>query len=75
MVEILDIVKKTMLTGIGLALVAKDEVEEIARDLEKKLGMTEQDGKKFLKDIQKRYDDAQRDPGTEKSHQQGNKNG
>jgi len=59
MVEILDIAKKTMLTGIGLALVAKDEVEEIARDLEKKLGMTEQDGKKFLKDIQKRYDDAQ----------------
>jgi len=49
MVEILDIAKKTMLTGIGLALVAKDEVEEIARDLEKKLGMTEQDGKKFLK--------------------------
>lgn len=57
--EIIDIVKKTMLTGIGLALVAKDEMEEIARDIEKKLDMTEQDGKKFLKDLQQRYDEAQ----------------
>lgn len=57
--ELLDIVKKTMLTGIGLALVAKDEMEEIAKDLEKRLDMTEQDGKQFLKDLQSRYDDAQ----------------
>jgi len=59
MVDILDIAKKTVLTGIGLALVAKDEVEEIAKDIEKKLNMTEQDGKKFLSDLQKRYDEAQ----------------
>ena len=57
--DILDIAKKTMLTGIGLALVAKDEMEEVAKDLEKKLDMTEQDGKKFLSDLQKKYDEAQ----------------
>jgi len=57
--DIMDIAKKTMLTGIGLALVAKDEMEEVAKDLEKKLDMTEQDGKKFLSDLQKKYDEAQ----------------
>jgi len=57
--DILDIAKKTMLTGIGLALVAKDEMEEVAKDLEKKLDMTEQDGKQFLSDLQKKYDEAQ----------------
>ena len=57
--ELLEIMKKTLLTGVGLALVAKDEMEEIARDIEKKMDMTEQDGKKFLKDLQNRYDDAQ----------------
>jgi len=57
--ELLDIFKKTMLTGVGLALVAKDEVEEVAKELEKKMNMTEQDGKQFFKDLQKRYDEAQ----------------
>ena len=57
--DILDIAKKTMLTGIGLALVAKDEMEEVAKDLEKKLDLTEQDGKKFLSELQKKYDEAQ----------------
>ena len=55
----IDIVKKTMLTGIGLALVAKDEMEEIAKDLEEKLNMSEKDGRKFLEDLQKKYDEAQ----------------
>jgi hypothetical protein len=29
----LDLMKKTMLTGIGLALLAKDEMEELAREV------------------------------------------
>ena len=55
----LDLIKKTMLTGVGLALLAKDEVEELAKDLIKKGKMTEKDGSKFLDDLQKRYDDVQ----------------
>jgi polyhydroxyalkanoate synthesis regulator phasin len=57
--ELLEIVKRTMLTGVGLALVAKDEVEEIAKEIEKKLDMGEQDGKKLVKDLQNRWDEAQ----------------
>ena len=55
----LDLIKKTMLTGIGLALVAKDEMEDLAKEIEKKLNMSKKEGSKFLKDLQQRYDEAQ----------------
>jgi len=55
----LDLMKKTMLTGIGLALLAKDEMEELAREVVEKGKMTEKDGKKFLNDLQERYEEVQ----------------
>jgi polyhydroxyalkanoate synthesis regulator phasin len=55
----MDIAKKALLTGIGLALTAKDEAEDLAREMEKKLNLNEEEGKKFLKDIQKRYEETQ----------------
>ncbi|MBU0987549.1 MAG: hypothetical protein KKH68_09875 [Proteobacteria bacterium] len=55
----LSIIKKSMLTGIGLALIAKDEVEDLAKELIKKGKMTEKEGVKFLEDLQKRYDETQ----------------
>ena len=54
-----DFIQKSMLAGIGLALKTKDEVEELAKDLEKRLNLSEKDGKQFLKDLQDKYDDAQ----------------
>ena len=54
-----DFIQKSMLAGIGLALKTKDEVEELAKDLEKKLNLSEKDGKQFLKDLEEKYDDAQ----------------
>jgi polyhydroxyalkanoate synthesis regulator phasin len=59
MPDVMDIAKKALLTGIGLALTAKDEAEDLARELEKKLNLNEEEGKKFLKDIQKRYEETQ----------------
>jgi polyhydroxyalkanoate synthesis regulator phasin len=59
MADILDFTKKAFLTGIGLALTAKDEVEDLARDLEKKMSMGEDEGKKFFEDVQKRYEETQ----------------
>jgi polyhydroxyalkanoate synthesis regulator phasin len=55
----LNIIKKTMLTGIGLALIAKDEVEDLAKELINKGKMSESEGTKFLEDLQKRYDETQ----------------
>jgi len=56
----LNIVKKSMLTGIGLALIAKDEVEDLAKELVSKGKMSENEGTKFLEDLQKRYDETQK---------------
>lgn len=55
----LDVVKKAMLTGIGMALLAKDEMEELAREVVEKGKMTEKDGKNFVSELQKRYEDVQ----------------
>ena len=59
MPDVIDVAKKAFMTGIGLALTAKDEAEDLARELEKKLNLNEEEGKKFLKDIQKRYEETQ----------------
>ncbi len=50
-----------MLTGIGLALKTWDEVEDIAKELQKKGKMTETEGKKFLEEMQDKYQEAQQD--------------
>ena len=55
-----DIIKKTLLAGIGLALKTWDEVEALAKDLVKKGELSEDEGRNFLKDLQKRYDDVQK---------------
>ena len=57
--EMIDLFKKATMTGIGLALVAKDEFEEIAKDFEQKLNLSEKDGRQFFSDLQKKYDEAQ----------------
>jgi polyhydroxyalkanoate synthesis regulator phasin len=56
----LNIIKKSLLTGIGLALIAKDEVEDLAKELAKKGQMSETEGLKFLDDLHKRYDETQK---------------
>jgi polyhydroxyalkanoate synthesis regulator phasin len=56
----LNIIKKSMLTGIGLALIAKDEVEDLAKELVNKGKMSETEGTKFLADLQSRYDETQK---------------
>lgn len=59
MTDILDFTKKAFLTSLGLALTAKDEVEDLAKDFEKKMSMGEEEGKKFFQDVQKRYEETQ----------------
>ena len=53
-----DLVKKTMLAGIGLTLKTKEEVQNLAKELVEKGKMTEKEGKAFLDDLLKKYDDT-----------------
>ena len=55
-----DLIKKTLLAGVGLALKAWDEVEDLAKEVVKEGEMSEKEGRKFLKDIQKKYEDTQK---------------
>ena len=54
-----DMIKKTLLAGVGLALKTWDEVEDLAKELVDKGKMSEKEGSKFIKDLQQRYDDTQ----------------
>ena len=55
-----DLIKKTLLAGVGLALKTWDEVEDLAKELVDKGKMTEKDGNTFVKDLQKRYEATQK---------------
>jgi polyhydroxyalkanoate synthesis regulator phasin len=55
-----DLIKKTLLAGVGLALKTWDEVEDLAKELIDKGKMTEKDGSAFVKDLQKRYEETQK---------------
>jgi polyhydroxyalkanoate synthesis regulator phasin len=55
-----DLIKKTLLASVGLALKTWDEVEDLAKELVDKGKMTEKDGSKFLQDLQKRYEETQK---------------
>ena len=55
-----DLIKKTLLAGVGLALKTWDEVEDLAKELVDKGKMTDKDGNKFVKDLQKRYEETQK---------------
>jgi polyhydroxyalkanoate synthesis regulator phasin len=59
----IDIVKKTFLTGAGLAHKTWDEVEALTKEIVKKAKMGEKEGSKFLKDMKGRYDDTQKKTG------------
>jgi polyhydroxyalkanoate synthesis regulator phasin len=55
-----DIIKRTLQVGVGLALKTWEEVEDLAKELIKKGKMSEKEGRKFLDDLQKKYEDSQK---------------
>jgi polyhydroxyalkanoate synthesis regulator phasin len=56
-----ELMKKVMMTGIGLALKTQSEVESMAKEMVKKTKMGEAEGKKFIADMTKKYDKAKKD--------------
>ena len=55
----IDLLKKTMVSGVGLALMAKDEAENMAREWVQQSKMTEEEGKKFIEEILIKYGETQ----------------
>jgi polyhydroxyalkanoate synthesis regulator phasin len=56
-----DLIKKTMLTGVGLAAMTKDKVEELAKELAEKGKLTEKEGKELVNDLLKKSEKAKKD--------------
>ena len=56
-----DFVKKSLLTGVGLAVITKDKVEEIAKDFVEKGKLSEKEGKALVDDLLKKSEQARKD--------------
>lgn len=56
----IDLIRKSMLAGLGLALKTRDEIEHYVDDLVKKGEMTEKDGKRFFEDLIGRYEESRK---------------
>lgn len=54
----LDTLKKSLLTGVGLALRSKNEIEELAKDFAEKSQMDQEEAKAFLNDCRTKYEEA-----------------
>jgi len=56
-----DLIKKTLLTGVGLAAMTKDKIEELAKELTEKGKLTEKEGKELVDDLLKKSEKAKKD--------------
>jgi len=54
----LDLVKKGMLIGIGLAMVTKEKAAELAQKLASESKLSEEEGKKLVKEIMDKSQEA-----------------
>ena len=50
--------KKSLLTGVGLALRSKNEIEDLAKEFAKNSKMNQDEARDFLKECQQKYEDA-----------------
>ena len=47
----IDLIKKAMLTGVGLASISIDKIDEIAKELMEQGNLTEQEGRKLVQEM------------------------
>ena len=57
----IELVKKTLLTGVGLAYMTKDKIEEIARELAKSAELSKDKGQEFVNEVIERGETARKD--------------
>lgn len=53
-----ELIKKTMMTGIGIALKTQAEFEEMTKEFIKKSQMPEEEGRKFIEEMLDKYQEA-----------------
>lgn len=53
-----DLLKKTILTGIGIASMTKDKIEKLGKKISEESKLTAEEGKKFVNDLLKQSEKA-----------------
>ncbi len=54
----IDLIKKTLLTSVGLAVMTKDKVREMGEDLASQAKLSENEGREFVDNLLKQSDAA-----------------
>ena len=56
----LDLVKRGILTGIGIASLTKDKIEELAEKIIEESKLSEEEGRKLVEDLLKQSEEARK---------------
>ena len=56
----LDIVRKSILLGIGLAAMTRDKIEEVAKKISEEDNLSEEEGRKVAEDLLKQSDETRK---------------
>jgi polyhydroxyalkanoate synthesis regulator phasin len=56
-----DLIKKTLLTGVGLAVMTKEKVEELGRELASQAKLSEHEGKEFVDHLLRQSETSRKD--------------
>lgn len=57
----IELVKKALLTGVGVAALSKEKIEDLAKDFVEKGKLTEQEGKKLVDQLLSSSEEARQD--------------
>lgn len=58
-INMIELIKKAMFTGIGFAALTKEKVEELAQDFMEQGKLSKKEGEKLVEDIMKRSKESQ----------------
>ena len=56
----IDLIKKALYTGVGLAVLTKEKAEELVHELSQQAKLSEQEGKELFDSLLKQSESAQR---------------
>jgi polyhydroxyalkanoate synthesis regulator phasin len=56
--KMIDVIKKAVLTGIGIASLTKEKIEDLAKELIDKGKLSEQEGEKLVQEMLSRADES-----------------
>jgi polyhydroxyalkanoate synthesis regulator phasin len=57
----IDLLKKTLLTGVGVVALTKEKIEEVAKEFVEKGKITEQEGKTLVEDLLARSEESRKE--------------